>query len=173
MSALQRITHTETRLFLWLFSGSRRVLPAALVRSVSRCGDGPLYFFIGLLAWILGGKSGKTFFYTGLLAYAIELPVYAVLKNSIRRTRPCHGLQGLDALINPSDRFSFPSGHTAAACVFATLVAVFVPMLAVPAFIGAGMIGLSRVLLGVHYPSDILAGAALGVSMALLALFGF
>ena len=84
--------------------------------------------------------------------------------------RPCHGITGVAALIEPSDKFSFPSGHTAAAFVFAAVLAAFYPLLALPAFVLATLIGLSRVMLGVHYPGDIVAGAVLGLLSAAAAL---
>ena len=68
-------------------------------------------------------------------------------------------------------RLSFPSGHTAAAFVFATLVAAFYPPFALPAYLMATLIGFSRVMLGVHYPSDIAAGALLGVVCCETALY--
>jgi undecaprenyl-diphosphatase len=66
----------------------------------------------------------------------------------------------------PSDRFSLPSGHTAAAWVIAILVALHYPILAIPVFIWATLVGISRVYLGVHYPTDILAGFILGTLSA-------
>ena len=63
------------------------------------------------------------------------------------------------------------AGHTAAASVMATLICVFFPALAPMAALFALMVGASRVLLGVHYPTDILAGATLGISSTLSALW--
>ncbi|MDO5687469.1 MAG: phosphatase PAP2 family protein [Neisseria sp.] len=169
MSALQKMAVIDVRFLLWLHAISRRKVSAFVARNVSRCGDGYVYALAGVAAWQYGGSNGVDFFRTGVMAYLIELSLYFFLKNTIRRPRP-HGLGGLSALINPSDTFSFPSGHTAAAFVFATLCAVFFPAFALPALIAAVLIGLSRVVLGVHYPSDIAAGAALGVACAGVAL---
>ncbi|MEC8880451.1 MAG: phosphatase PAP2 family protein [Pseudomonadota bacterium] len=74
----------------------------------------------------------------------------------------------LCAFIKPAGRFSFPSGHTAAAFVMATLLGIFYPVVATLALAFALLVGLSRVLLGVHYPSDIAAGALLGTSCAMI-----
>ena len=97
-----------------------------------------------------------------MAAFLLELPLYVWLKRRIRRPRPADAEASLRAFIKPSDRFSFPSGHTAAAALMATLVAVHYPALTALAVPLAVLIGLSRVVLGVHFPTDILAGAVLG-----------
>ena len=169
-SPLAAFTGQDTRLLFWLNRHSRKRTIGIVSRNVSRCGDGPLYVVIGLALWLWEPAHGAVFLSAGLLAYAVELPAYWVLKNSIRRNRPCHGVRDIYALIEPSDQFSFPSGHTAAAFVFATLVAAFYPVFAPLAYVCAAFIGLSRVMLGVLYPSDIAAGALLGIVCCKLAL---
>ena len=71
--------------------------------------------------------------------------------------------------MQPSDEFSMPSEHTAAAFVMASLTAYFYPDLSLFAYSWASLIGLSRVILGVHYPTDIAAGAILGLGCASIA----
>ena len=105
-----------------------------------------------------------------LLSFAIELPLYLLLKNSIRRQRPYQLMAGMmQAHIEASDKFSLPSGHTAAAFVVASTLLCFYPEWAWLAFSWASLIGLSRILLGVHFPLDILAGSSLGVSSCMVA----
>ena len=77
---------------------------------------------------------------------------------------------GLPVFIRPSDKYSLPSGHTAAAFLMASLLAAFYPAMAVVVFVWAGCIGASRLLLGVHYLTDLIAGALLGSGCALLVL---
>lgn len=66
----------------------------------------------------------------GDVAFAIELPLYKLLKNSVKRHRPREALSEIGWRISPSDKFSFPSGHTAAAFFTATLLTYFLPILA-------------------------------------------
>lgn len=170
MLSLHRITALDTSAFHW-FQTHRRMYRqiADLSRWVSSLGDGLLYALLGAGLALLEPNAGELFLFVGLLAFLIELPLYLLLKNIIRRNRPC-GFVVSDAVIQPSDRFSFPSGHSAAAFVFATLIATYYPMFGELAYFMAMLIGLSRILLGVHYPSDIAAGAVLGILSAELAM---
>lgn len=140
-----------------------------LCRLVSRSADGYLYV-LAAVASALNGGVGNPFFQATLVAFAIERPLYFALKNGLKRNRPQETLDGISSFIVPSDQFSFPSGHTSAAFMMATLVSEFWPGFALPLYAWAGCVGCSRVLLGVHFPSDTLIGAAMGVLMAYASL---
>ncbi|WP_019674336.1 phosphatase PAP2 family protein [Arsukibacterium perlucidum] len=171
MNTLQKLTLLDTRLFFQVNLIGQLPSVKKLSLGLSRCGDGPLYLIIALLLWQFEQNQGSRFIQVGLLAFAIELPLYLLLKNAIQRERPKGPLQhGWEPGIRPSDRFSFPSGHTAAAFMFAWLLAAYYPEFTAYYLLMASGIGLSRVLLGVHYPTDILAGAALGSVIALIVL---
>ncbi|WP_395374103.1 phosphatase PAP2 family protein [Marinicella sp. W31] len=135
-------------------------------RTVSKLGDGWMYVVIGLTSLAINGLNDP-YFWALALAFAIERPIYYVLKNSLKRDRPFK-LQVIKNHVVPSDQFSFPSGHTSAAFLFIMITAGFVPVLFVPLFISALLIGCSRVILGVHYPTDILVGMFMGISIAKL-----
>lgn len=169
MSAIKLVTTLDLFAFNWCLNRPQATQIAKVSRQVSRLGDGGLYLLLGMLLAVFEPQFGMLFLVTGLLAYFVELPLYLVLKNTIKRDRPCDALP-FEAYIVPSDKFSFPSGHAAAAFVFATLIANFYPGFSEIAYMLAVLVGISRVLLGVHYPTDILAGAALGCGSALLAL---
>ncbi len=143
---------------------------ARISKAISHTGDGHLYALFGLLAWGLDGAYGGTFLATGLIAFAIELPLYWLLKNSFQRRRPQELSPILTAFITPSDRYSLPSGHTAAAFVMATLIGHFYPEGYSLAFMWATLIGSARILLGVHFLTDVIIGAILGAGCATLSL---
>ena len=167
---LQRVHHLDTSAFLWVHV-TKGFQYRKSVRIISRTGDGPLYLIIALLLFWLEPLHGHAFLWTGISAYVLDVSLYLVLKNWIKRDRPSARIQTYQAWITPSDKFSFPSGHTAAAFLFACLLVHFYGLIALPLFMWACMVGASRVLLGVHYPTDILAGAVLGSSCAIFSIY--
>lgn len=170
LSKWMQAQQLEDRCFCWLSQQLRRPGNGALARWLSRSGDGYGYLLFCLALFAVGSVHALLVLKVLLLAFAIELPIYWLLKNTLRRSRPYSRLPHFASLIQASDKFSFPSGHTTAAFLFATATAVLLPALAVPLFVWAALVGLSRIALGVHYPTDILAGAALGSALGWLAL---
>ena len=141
---------------------------ATLSKAVSHTGDGHLYVLIALLA---DGYTGREFLMVGLAAFAIELPIYWLAKNTLKRRRPAEFSSLLHSHIVPSDKYSLPSGHSAAAFVMAALIGHFYPSLYLFSLIWATAIAGSRILLGVHFLTDVLIGAVLGIACTSLAIY--
>ena len=146
----------------------RLVIPAA--RMLSRTGDGYLPVVPILDCYSISHPLYRQLAWQLTLLFLIERVIYFVAKNTLRRQRPAETLNAFTALVVASDKFSFPSGHTSAATLYAAIIYQHFPLIGACLLIWAAGVGSSRVILGVHYPSDILAGATLGLSIASLQL---
>ena len=135
-------------------------------RAVSRSGDGFLYAVIGLCITLVS-DDGDAFRNHILIAFGIERVSYWILKNGLRRKRPAEALPDFRSHITAADEFSFPSGHTSAGFLFATLLVLHFGAVCLPLYLWAMAVGMSRVYLGVHFPTDTVMGAVLGTSIAL------
>ena len=132
--------------------------------------DGPLYGIIVLALMMAYTPTHGAWIQALVLALIIERSLYFVLKNGFRRNRPQEAIDGFRSFIRPSDQFSFPSGHTSCAFLFAVFLAHLFPVLSPVLMVWAASIGFARVFLGVHFPTDTLMGALLGSSIANLTL---
>ncbi len=138
---------------------------------MSKSGDGYIYIVIALAAILVDYTTGKDITFIMIIAFAIELIIQKSVKHLIKRERPGSKIMGISYLINPPDRFSFPSGHTAGAFLTAVILCHFSVIIALPVFVWAVLVGFSRIYNGVHYPSDVVIGAILGVLSGELGIY--
>jgi len=137
---------------------------------VSRLGDGA--FWYALMLSLLGcrGHTALAPVLHMVLTGAICTLLYKWLKNKTTRPRPYERNRAIRLAAHPLDRYSFPSGHTLRAVAF-TLIALYYYPALVPLLLPVTLlISLSRIALGLHYPSDVLAGVAIGGIIALVSL---
>jgi len=137
-----------------------------LFRLASRLGDGMFWYWLMLVLSLVQGRSGLETALRMLAAGMLGLVVYKLLKSSTTRPRPYQVLGDVRAGIAPLDAFSFPSGHTLHAVAFTVVAVSYFPALAAVLVPFTLLVALSRVVLGLHYPSDVLAGAAVGALVA-------
>lgn len=135
-------------------------------RIVSRLGDGVFWYaLMGILLLADGTRALPTVGRMALVGL-LGLLIYKWLKTRTSRPRPCEVYAAVTAEAPALDRFSFPSGHTLHAVSFSVVACAGYPDLAPMLFPFAALIAISRPVLGLHYPSDVLAGALLGTLAA-------
>jgi undecaprenyl-diphosphatase len=128
----------------------------------TRGGDGWLWYVLGALLLLFGGPVRFEAVGAGALASALGIVAFLNLKRLTGRKRPCAIEPHCWATLLPPDQFSFPSGHTITAFAVMVPVSLFYPALLAGLLFCAASIAISRVLLGMHFLSDVLAGAVLG-----------
>jgi undecaprenyl-diphosphatase len=141
--------------------------------AATRAGDGWLWGLIGI-AILLFGKEGRLATAAAGSAVLVGAALFVSLKRVSGRKRPCEIEPHCWATLLPPDQFSFPSGHTITAFAVSVTLGLFYPLLLPFLLFCAVSIALSRVLLGMHFFSDVLAGAALGtvIAMGAYIIFG-
>jgi len=134
--------------------------------AVSRLGDGLFWYVLMgalvLLDEIAGLRASLHLAATG----AVALALYKLLKRWTRRPRPFASDLRIRAWVAPLDEFSFPSGHTLHAVAFSLVAMAHYPALAWLLVPFTAAVAASRVVLGLHYPSDVLAATAIGSALA-------
>ena len=166
--ARARVRRVDRRLLRRSARSGTPGLDRAFVAVTRAASYSRLWLFVAAGLAATGGQ-GRRAAGRGLLALAIAAPVAnGPAKLLVRRRRPAP-LRRVPLLATPRSS-SFPSGHSASALAFATASSVELPLLAPALLPLAAVVAYSRVHTGVHYPSDVLAGAAIGIGSGLLAV---
>ena len=138
--------------------------------AASRAGDGWGWALVGVPVLLFGGERRLAALEAGFLAVGVGLLLFNALKRVAGRTRPCATETNCWATLLPPDRFSFPSGHTITAFAVATPFSLFYPDAAPLLGFGALSVAASRILLGLHFLSDVIAGVAIGCGLGFAAV---
>ena len=141
-----------------------------LFATVSRLGDGVFWYTLVLLLPVIYGEAGLYPALRMAIVGCTGVALYKCLKSRLVRERPYISLAGIVPGTKALDRYSFPSGHTLHAVSFTLLITTSFPELGWLCVPFASLVAMSRVVLGLHYPSDVAAGALLGAGLAALSM---
>ncbi len=168
---LSRFTAWEHRLAIRFNRPNRRRFLSAFFGLVSRLGDGLFWYLLMAALLILEGVAALEPVLVMILTGIAGTLAYKGIKATTTRQRPCQRHPGIRLTTLPLDRYSFPSGHTLHAVSFTVVVAAYYPWLT-PWLAGfALLVATSRLILGLHYLSDVLVGALIGGTIALAGLY--
>jgi undecaprenyl-diphosphatase len=136
-------------------------------------GDGWLWYAMGLAILLFGGEARFAALGAAGLSSTLSILLFLGLKRLTGRRRPCQIEPHCWATLLPPDQFSFPSGHTMTAFAVAIPLSLFYPDLTIGLLFCALSIAMSRILLGMHFLSDVVAGALIGTCLGYLGFFAF
>ena len=167
---LARLQSWDERVCVSLNRGTHLRPVLLLFRCVSRLGDGVFWYAL-MLGMLIAERALALVpvVHMALTGFACTF-IYKLLKRGTLRPRPYQIHQHIAAGAQPLDQFSFPSGHTLHAVAFTVMACMYYPVLAWVTVPFTLLVAASRIVLGLHYPSDVLAGGALGALIALASL---
>lgn len=164
---LQRAVHMELVFCQFVNKKLGTRLIQSLFALISRLGDGIFWYGLILLIPFVYGWQGLQTSLMMVAAGVVNLTIYKILKKKTGRERPCTASTQIILGAKPLDHYSFPSGHTLHAVAFSILITHYYPELGWLVIPFAVLVAMSRVILGLHYPTDVLAGAVIGTLTSL------
>lgn len=132
----------------------------------TRGGDGWLWYAMALAILLFGGPERFSALLCAGLASGSGTLLFLYMKRKAKRRRPCAIAEHCWATLLPPDQFSFPSGHSITAFAFAISFGLFYPTLMPGLVFCAFSVALSRIMLGMHFLSDVVVGATIGLLLA-------
>lgn len=165
------LVETDGNILLWIQNNLRNDFLDPIMKFITKLGD------FGLI-WIALGIFMLFFASTRRVGLTVALSMISdivllnlILKNLFERVRPYEAIEGLTRIIPAESSFSFPSGHAGHAFATSVVMLIMLPKkYGIPAFIFACIMAFSRLYVGVHYPTDVLAGCMVGTITALLSV---
>lgn len=171
-NAQKTLLDWDLRGCIYLNHWSDRAWIAQFFKMISRLGDGTFWYAMLAIVWFAHGFLYVVQVIYLLLASSIGTLIYKVLKRHTVRPRPYQVHQVIVLGERPLDHFSFPSGHTLHAVMITVVLGNIMPVLLWLMLPFSLLIALSRMVLGLHYPTDVLVGGFIGIIMASLILWG-
>jgi undecaprenyl-diphosphatase len=167
---LQQIKTWDAELCAFCNRRSRNFTVRNLFRIASRLGDGMFWYGLMVLLLLEDGAEALPAVIHMIVVGLAGTALYKLIKGKTLRPRPFNVYPAIKCVGKTLDQFSFPSGHTMHAVAFSIVAVSYYPDLLWLAGPFAVLVALSRPILGLHYPSDVLAGAALGAAIAAISL---
>lgn len=137
-----------------------------LAKLLSSSGNGHIYPLTPCILFLFEFPDILLFTQFLTSAFLMERFIYVVAKKSFKRRRPADVLSNYQSIIKAADEFSFPSGHSSAAFLMVSALVLFYGPIFSVCYIWAALIAFSRLVLGVHFPSDVMVGSLLGSALA-------
>jgi undecaprenyl-diphosphatase len=146
----------------WMHGATTRPWIVSSLTVVSRLGDGWMWYAVILALPWLDTSNGTSCAIRMFAVGAVNLLIYKIIKRCIARPRPYRDCPGIRACARSLDEYSFPSGHTLHSVAFTLILVSYYPAWGIVVVPFTLLVAVSRVVLGLHYPSDVIVGAIVG-----------
>ena len=175
---MEQLAALDANILLFIQDNIRNPVLTAIMRPITHLGDKGIFWIILTLILLAFRKTRKAGICSMFALLFMVVLNNGIIKHLVDRIRPYEVIESLKILVAKPDDASFPSGHTASSFASCTALLLSLPMVTdrrrarictVAAYILAVLIAFSRLYVGVHYPTDVLAGSAFGIIFALLA----
>lgn len=168
---MNQLHHVDSHLCIKFNRTSHNIFIRNFFKCISRLGDGVFWYSLMALMLCLDQARALLPVFHMAVAGLFGTLVYKWLKVRTLRPRPFNVHQQISLRSIPLDQFSFPSGHTLHAVIFSMVAIHYYPMLATALIPFSILIGLSRPILGLHYPSDVLVGGFIGILISTISFY--
>lgn len=160
----------DCNILLWIQEHLRCDFLSVIMKFITSLGNAGIIWIILTIIMIITPKYRKAGFASAISLLFSVLIINLFMKNWIARVRPYEVIAGLELLVDKATDWSFPSGHASSSFASAcSILFTGYKKEGTAALIFAFLMGFSRLYVGIHYPSDVLCGALLGLAFAILA----
>ncbi|MBR1863255.1 MAG: phosphatase PAP2 family protein [Ruminococcus sp.] len=171
---LDRVVEIDEQILLWIQENIRTDIFSPIMKGFTYIGNGGAIMIFACFILIIVPKTRKLGILGACALAANVLVNNLVIKNLVGRTRPYEVIEGLKLMIRKQSDYSFPSGHSSAAFALASVIYIETPRkIGIPSMILATVIALSRLYVGVHYPTDVIGGMITGTLLGCLTCYIF
>ena len=169
---LETLLNIDGGVLLWIQAYLRNPILNAIMIFITTLGDKGYIWIAATIVLLIPKKTRKIGMISAMALIGSLLINNELIKNLVKRPRPFVTFTDLQIIIPTPSQYSFPSGHTSSSFAAAAVFYRHLPKkLGVPSVILAGLIGFSRLYVGVHYPTDVFAGVVMGIFLSYLAEF--
>lgn len=168
---MARLLEIDGDILIWIQENLRNGILTPIMKFITSLGDNGMIWIAAAVVLLIFKKTRQAGAGIALAMLMNLLVLNVIIKNSVARIRPYEAVEGLTRLIPAESSYSFPSGHAGHAFAAAVVILVMLPKrYGIPAIILAVAIAFSRLYVGVHYLTDVLAGCMIGTIMAALSI---
>lgn len=165
---LEAVTTWDASVITAIYENAHSAFLTMFFRIVTLLGEGGIFWIAVAVILLFFKKTRRSGICIGASLLIGVIVGNGIIKNVVARPRPYDAIAGIESVVSHLSDYSFPSGHSLCCFEAATALAMNRTKWAIPAYVGAVLVAVSRLFLFVHYPTDVICGALLGVLFGVL-----